>query len=437
MRGKPDAKPPVPKRGSSLERPTGSSGGSSIPKPPRKVNALKETKDAAKVESNKPMPNVPDFNQSSDDMSKPLKYLQISVPWDKIYNGHFVFYSCSSTCVCEYARVEPNGVSKIAAANRGTTSTTSGINDITGKGNLTKYDSLRKLILSKSSIETLHSNFFVQHELAENSANRVESSAGAQGGPRGFTTESPSTTSSERDHTSEGEFSMNVEAYNPTSHAPLNLGAYGKQLESMIGSMSHCSFSGKHYDTDLESISEMGSVYDDSSAGVDGSFLSKGLTYYPNDGGDWKSKLDWQNGNVHPEHSNSVHSGRTNFMTNGRHHSMYVSSSRSSYCGDYPGGTFSGSVVGHGNHSNSFTSDTPCPSSLPLSVATIHRRVANPRVPVFDGQTTDKPDPDGTISAPSVGIHRNNSLPRPHSYAAPQTNYMAYRLSLARKRDLV
>lgn len=74
LRGKStDAKPPVPKRGSSLERPgfSGLSSGSSatIPKPPRKVNLSKEAKEAAQAESNKPMPNVPDFEQSSDDMS--------------------------------------------------------------------------------------------------------------------------------------------------------------------------------------------------------------------------------------------------------------------------------------------------------------------------------------------------------------------------------
>lgn len=264
--------------------------------------------------------------------------------------------------------------------------------------------------------------------------------------PRGYQSDSQSIISN--DQNLEGELhELHVANYgisesrSSISHVPLSSDAFRSELENMVGSMSTYSFSEKPDDTDIESISGISSVYDDAcSRNTGDSFINKGMAYYPNESGDWQRKVDWINGNLPESNHNHDQPGRNNYMLNGRHHSMYVSNSRSSYCGDYAVNSFSGNGAASSivNHSGSFN-DPEQPSSLPpLSVATIHRRLANPRVPVFDGQNAEKPDPtDGIPSAPHVGVHRNNSLPRPHSYAAPQTNFMKYRLSLARKRDLV
>jgi len=88
------------------------------------------------------------------------------------------------------------------------------------------------------------------------------------------------------------------------------------------------------------------------------------------------------------------------------------------------------------------------PASLPLNTATIHRQYANPQIPVlngssrFDGNGNTASAGSASVSTNSnhthVGLYRNNSLPRPHSIAAPQqSSFMKYRLSMAKKRDFV
>lgn len=248
---------------------------------------------------------------------------------------------------------------------------------------------------------------------------------------RGYSDDTASIAASER--TLEGDFTMHVDtSCHSASHVPFG---FRRELENMVGSIGTCSVSSKTMsqlrdDADVESISGLSSVFDDDAStcrSINSSF-SKGIYYSPNaGGGDWQSKQDWLNGNVGVGLNSTDNNagGRGNFLLQGRHHSMYVSSAS----------TFADHLR------NSFPIEEreadSLPPTLPLSVATIHRRLANPRVPVFDGQTAEKVEPEGTASLPTVGMHRNNSLPRPHSYAATQNNFMKYRLSLARKRDLV
>lgn len=275
--------------------------------------------------------------------------------------------------------------------------------------------------------------FSQQNDAGESTTSRTEYAPSvALQNSRNYANDSQSVTSS--DQISEGDNTIDCVKWNnakPVLHIPLTSGAFTKELESMVGTMSQCSFGEKHYDTDLDSFSEIGSVYDDASVcrSVTGSY-GKDMSYYPVEAGDWQAKMDWQNGNYDVNNSSGAAGGRSSYMTQGRHHSMYVSNSRSSYCGDYS--TFSG----HNEHISNDCNDNSAPTSLPLSVATIHRRIANPRVPIFDAQTNEKPEAEATQSTPAV-MHRNNSLPRPHSYAAPHSNFMKYRLSLAKKRDLV
>lgn len=72
------------------------------------------------------------------------------------------------------------------------------------------------------------------------------------------------------------------------------------------------------------------------------------------------------------------------------------------------------------------------PESLPpTSTATIHRHYANPQIPVLNGNSLFSGGSGGPMHNP---LHRNNSLPRPHSIAGPQqSSFMKYRL----KRDFV
>ncbi|XP_021943395.2 uncharacterized protein LOC110841623 isoform X3 [Folsomia candida] len=78
LRGKSiDAKPPVPKRCSSLERPQSAAGGGQIPKPLPKNSKSKEAKKQQQRQEEKDninkiyASNVPDFNQSAEDMIVP------------------------------------------------------------------------------------------------------------------------------------------------------------------------------------------------------------------------------------------------------------------------------------------------------------------------------------------------------------------------------
>jgi hypothetical protein len=90
------------------------------------------------------------------------------------------------------------------------------------------------------------------------------------------------------------------------------------------------------------------------------------------------------------------------------------------------------------------------PDSLPLNTATIHRHYANPQIPVLNGSSLFSGNSNnngaGVVGSGSnntnqnhfMGLNRNNSLPRPHSIAAPQqsSSFMSYRFS-AKKRDFV
>lgn len=67
LRGRNEAKPPVPKRGSSLERPSDSNIGASGSAYPAKT---KKCSKGQKHDANGKDVPVPDFNQSSPDMSK-------------------------------------------------------------------------------------------------------------------------------------------------------------------------------------------------------------------------------------------------------------------------------------------------------------------------------------------------------------------------------
>jgi hypothetical protein len=90
------------------------------------------------------------------------------------------------------------------------------------------------------------------------------------------------------------------------------------------------------------------------------------------------------------------------------------------------------------------------PQSLPLDTAAIpQRNNPNPYRPVIDGRTLFRhnSNTEGSGGAQQqqpqiynnngILLHRNNSLPRPHSIAAPQNQtFMQYRLA-AKKRDFV
>jgi hypothetical protein len=93
LRGKTtDTKPPVPKRGSSLERPQ--SAASATPKPlPKNVKSKEAKKQQQKQAESSSInkiyaSNVPDFNQSAEDMSKSwikmnvlLLFVLLEVKW--------------------------------------------------------------------------------------------------------------------------------------------------------------------------------------------------------------------------------------------------------------------------------------------------------------------------------------------------------------------
>ncbi|ODN05550.1 Metastasis suppressor protein 1 [Orchesella cincta] len=393
LRGKTtDSKPPVPKRGSSLERPGGSNNSStgtpsSIPKPPRKINSAKES---GHSESNRHVPHVPDFNPASDDMI---------VPQPVYVNMHELNQMASAKLQRQSEELPPPPPELMTPQTKS--------------------------------------------EAANNGSMNNEPHYG-----RGLSDDSHSIAPS--DVTLEGEVDMHDKyetASCVSSHVPLTTDDFRTELESMIGSMSSCSVSEQTLigdeDADLESISGLSSVtsfgmYEDGGVNyrtMNGNCLNE---HYRNDNGDWRNRADWCNKNVRMDPCGDIRNNnggsRSNFLLHGRHHSMYVSNG-SSFTPDHRG-SYSSMTA---NIPGVFHEHDSAPPSLPVSVATIHRRLANPRMPIFDAQHAEKTEhpPETIVSSPHMGMHRNNSLPRPHSYAAPQSNFMKYRLSLARKRDLV
>jgi len=259
------------------------------------------------------------------------------------------------------------------------------------------------------------------------------------------------------DVTLEGELDMHVDKYETascvSSHVPYATDDFRVELESMIGSMNSSFVSektliGEDDGDDVESISGLSSVqsfsmYDDGRMRMNfgrGNNNNGNCTedHFRNDNGDWRNRMDWSNRNArldpcNDSRSSNSNGGRSNFLLHGRHHSMYVGNV-SPFTGDHHRGTYSAMAANiQSAYGGEPDNSSLGPPSLPVSVATIHRRLANPRTPIFDAhQHVDKAESDTVVS-----MHRNNSLPRPHSYAAPQSNLLKYRLSLARKRDLV
>lgn len=142
-----------------------------------------------------------------------------------------------------------------------------------------------------------------------------------------------------------------------------------------------------------------------------------------------------------------------------QHSTSFDSGSFMNGSGNVNNGSNSSDYFVHNNNGRAFYGDGGSgPESLPLDMASASIRrqhSVSSYIPVLDGRTLFHGEGNRNINSQGSGIgsgtqqhqnysnnnvmhlHRNNSLPRPHSIAAPTSSFMQYRMKRDLKRDFV